>query len=277
MTSMMRRAIGTVFVSLMLPGATSFARAQPAPQGPATEAAAVARGQQLYTQNCVVCHGPTGRGGAEAAADLSRSAIAAARDNGAQLTAFLKVGRPERRMPSFALPDASVADLAAFLRSILPPIGENRGVINAIVVGNAPAGEAYFNGAGRCRTCHSPTGDLKGIGARLSVATIQGRLVHPRGSGGYPRSFNSPPDPAEAQRTVTITQPSGEALTGTLLWITDFHVTLTGADGVRRTVARNGAVPQVEVKDPLQYHVDHMKILTDENMHNLTAYLVTLK
>jgi cytochrome c oxidase cbb3-type subunit III len=76
---------------------------------------------------------------------------------------------------------------------------------------------------------------------------------------------------------VIITQPSGETISGRLMWITDFYVTLTDASGVRRTVARSGDVPRVEVTDPLQYHIDHMKKLTDKNMHDLTAYLVTLK
>jgi hypothetical protein len=183
-------------------------------------------------------------------------------------------------MPSFALSDAETADLWMFLRTTAPAAGRGgagRGAITAVVVGNAKAGEAYFAGAGRCATCHSPTGDLKGIGTRLTPAVIQGRLVLPRGSGGYPRGFNSPPDPTEAPRTVTITPPSGETITGTLMWITDFNVTLIDASGVRRTVARNGDVPRVEVKDPLQYHIDHMKKLTDKDMHDLTAYLVTLK
>jgi cytochrome c oxidase cbb3-type subunit 3 len=193
----------------------------------------------------------------------------------------LKVGRPERRMPPFTLADADVADLHAFVRSVSPPAGRGggggRGVITAVVVGDAKAGEAHFNGAGGCRTCHSPTGDFKGIGTRLTPAAIQGRLVLPRGTGGYPPSFNSPPDPRDAPRTVTVTQPSGEVLTGTLMWITDFSVTLRDAAGTRHTVARDGEVPKVEVKDPLQWHLDHVRTLTDKNMHDLTAYLVTLK
>jgi cytochrome c oxidase cbb3-type subunit 3 len=249
-----------------------------APQTPA-DPAAVARGRQNYTTNCTACHGADARGGADAAADLTRSPIATAPDGGTQLAALLKVGRPERRMPSFALTAPEVADLWTFLRSLAPSGrgGAGRGTITAVVVGDAGAGEAYFNGAGRCATCHAPTGDLKGIGARLPVAVIQGRLVLPRGSGGYPRGFNAPPDPSEAPRTVTITQPSGDTISGTLMWITDFYVTLTDASGVRRTVARNGDVPRVEITDPLQYHIDHMKKLTDKDMHDLTAYLVTLK
>ena len=131
--------------------------------------------------------------------------------------------------------------------------------------------------AGGCKACHSPAGDFKGIGTRLTAAAIQGRLVLPRGNGGYPPSFNSPPDPKDAARTVTVTQPSGEIASGTLMWITDFSVTLRDPSGARRTFARDGDVPKVEVKDPLQWHLDHLRTLTDKDMHDLTAYLVTMK
>jgi cytochrome c oxidase cbb3-type subunit 3 len=249
---------------------------QPAPPDPA----AVARGRQTYTTYCTACHGADGRGGAEGMTDLTRSAIATSADGGTQLGAFLKTGRPERRMPPFALADAEVADLSAFFRSIGAPAagrGGGRGAITAIVVGDAAAGERYFNGSGKCATCHSATGDLKGIGSRLSVAAIQGRLVYPRDNGNYPPSFNSPPNPAEAPRTVTVTMANGDKVSGTLMWLTDFYVTLKDAAGVLRTIARSGDAPQVTVTDPLQYHLEHMRMLTDKNMHDLTAYLVTLK
>lgn len=249
--------------------------------GPPRDPAAVARGRQAFGVQCAACHGPEGRGGAEGSTDLSRSPMVLAADGGRQLADFLKVGRPERRMPAFSLSNAEVADLHAFVRSVAPPPGRGGGagrdVITAVVVGDAKEGEAHFNGAGGCRTCHSPTGDFKGIGTRLTAAAIQGRLVLPRGNGGYPPSFNSPPDPKDAARTVTVTQPSGETLSGTLMWITDFSVTLRDASGVRRTFARSGDVPNVEVKDPLQWHLDNLRTLTDKNMHDLTAYLVTLK
>jgi mono/diheme cytochrome c family protein len=242
--------------------------------------AAVTRGRQTYTANCAACHGPEARGGGEGMTDLTRSAIATAPEAG-PLVAFLKVGRPERRMPPFALADADVADLSAYLRSVAAPAGRGggagRGAINAVVVGDAAAGERYFNGAGKCATCHSPTGDLKGIGSRLSAAAIQGRIVYPRDNGNYPPSFNSPPNPNEAPRTVVVTLTSGEKLSGTLMWLSDFNVTLKDANGILRTIARRGDIPSVVVTDPLQYHLDHMRTLTDKNMHDLTAYLVTLK
>jgi mono/diheme cytochrome c family protein len=251
----------------------------PSPVPATADPAVIARGRAVYTTFCVTCHGADGRGGMEGATDLTRSPIATAADGSTQLAAFLKVGRPERRMPPVPLSDTETADLSAFLRSLAAPAGRGGGrtVINAVVVGDAAAGEQYFNGAGKCATCHSPTGNLKGIGARLTAAQIQGRVVYPRDNGNYPPSFNSPPNPNEAPRTVVVTLASGERLSGALMWLTDFYVTLKDGSGVLRTIARNGASPSVVVTDPLQYHLDHMRILSDKNMHDVTAYLVTLK
>jgi cytochrome c oxidase cbb3-type subunit 3 len=247
---------------------------------PPADAAAVTRGLQIYTVNCTTCHGANGRGGSEASTDLSASSIVFSGDGAKALTDFLKVGRPERRMPPFQLADADVADLSAFLRSLsVAPRGGagGRGAIVAVVVGDAKTGEAFFNGAGGCRACHSAAGDLKGIGTRLPAATIQGRQVLPRGNGGYPPGFTQPPSPSEAPRTVVVTSASGEKTSGKLMWITDFNVTLVDDSGVQRTFARDGEVPKVEVTDPLQWHLDHMRTRTDKEMHDLTAYLVTLK
>ena len=271
------RFVAALFALATLTLGSTFA--QQTPPSPAPDPAPAARGRAVFATYCAACHGTDGRGGTEGATDLTRSAIAAAADGGVQLGAFLKVGRPERRMPPVPLSDAEVADLSAFLRSIAAPParGGGRNVINAVVVGDAAAGERYFNGSGRCSTCHSPSGDLKGIGSRLSVAAIQGRIVYPRDSGNYPPSFNSPPNPAEAPRTVVVTLPSGDTLSGRLMWLTDFYVTLKDDAGLLRTIARNGDSPRVVVTDPLQYHLDHMRVLTDKDMHDLTAFLVTLK
>jgi cytochrome c oxidase cbb3-type subunit III len=264
---------------LLLPVSAALHGERQTPTAPAPDPTMVARGRAVFATYCAACHGADGRGGPEGATDLTRSPAVNVGDGGVQFAAFLKVGRPERRMPPVALSDAEVGDLYVFLRSLAPPSGRGggRNVINAVVVGDAGAGERYFNGAGKCATCHSPTGDLKGVGSRLSAATIQGRVVYPRDNGNYPPSFNSPPNPTEAPRTVVVTLPSGEKLSGALMWLTDFYVTLKDASGLLRTIARNGDTPSVVVTDPLQYHLDHMRVLTDTNMHDLTAYLVTLK
>src|SRR5215471_4487151 len=111
-----------------------------------------ARGRATFTTYCAPCHGADARGGAEGNTDLTRSTIVTANDGGKELTTFLKTGRPERRMPPFTLGDTDVADVFAFLRTAASGRGGGgrNQVINAVVVGDAKAGAAYFNGAGRC-------------------------------------------------------------------------------------------------------------------------------
>ena len=146
------------------------------------------------------------------------------------------------------------------------------------IVGDPKAGEAYFNGAGKCAGCHSVTGDLKGIATRFTGVALEGRMVLPRGTGGYPGLGAPQPDrKPDLPLKVVIRMPSGPALSGDVISLDDFHVTLKDATGVIRTVARNGDVPAVTITDPLQAHLDAMLRLTDRNMHDLTAYLVTLK
>jgi mono/diheme cytochrome c family protein len=253
-------------------------QAAPANSGPPIDQAAAARGQQLFAQNCSFCHGPDARGGAEGGADLTHSAIVVGDTTATQLAAFLKTGRPPR-MPAFSnLTDEQVADIESFVRTQVPAAG-GRGALSVVVVGDATAGKAFFNGAGKCNTCHSLTGDLQGIGAKYDVLTLQGRIVLPRGSGGWPGLKNpfEVSNPPNVPRSVTVIEPDGKVTTGELVSISDFDVVLRDSNNVRHTFARNGDVPKVTLKDPLQAHVDLMPHLTDEEMHDLTAYLVTLK
>ena len=238
----------------------------------AVDPAAIERGRLLFAQACSFCHGGDARGGAEGGTDLTRSPIITGDGTATQLGEFLKVGRPEKKMPPFPMPDAQTADLAAFLRSLAAAgRGGGRG-ITAAVVGDATAGERFFNGAGHCATCHSVTGDLKAVGAKYPVATLQGRIVLPRGTGGYPGQGG-----ARDGRSVKVTLPDGQIYAGTLVSISDFSLTMVDAAGLRRSIERNGSQPRVEVTDPLQAHLDMMTKLTDKDMHDVTAYLVTLK
>lgn len=252
------------------PGAASAAQIDPA---------AVNAGRLTFVTNCSFCHGSDARGGAEGGPDLTRSAIVAGDPTGQQLNAFLKVGRAPK-MPPFSLSDSEVAAVSAFLQSqILTVIRTTGSDQKAMLVGDAKAGEAYFNGPGKCATCHSVTGDLKGIGAKYDPQMLQGRMVLPRGHGGYP-SHDFPGQPGGSQdvlRNATVTLPSGQVTSGQLLFISDYNVTLRDASGVWHTFARNGDSPKVEVKDPLQAHLDLLPKLTNKDMHDLTAYLVTLK
>jgi len=259
-----------------------FASAAPGAQQQALTApgdpAAVERGKDLFVEHCGFCHGANARGGS-GGPDLTRSVIVQEDENGTQIGAFLRVGRPDRGMPKFEMPDSQVADIAAFLHAAIY-LNSNRRLykILDIVVGDPKAGQAYFNGAGRCSTCHSPTGDLKGVGAKYEPAALQGRLLLPRGRIGGRGGASSPLylDPTAVK--VTVTLPSGESASGSLVRLTDFDVTLYDtAKGQVRSFLRNGDAPKVVVTDPLQAHLDQLSKWTDMEMHNMTAYLASLK
>lgn len=235
------------------------------------------RGGQLLREQCGFCHGPNARGGA-GGPDLTRSILVQEDENGKQLGEFLHAGRPDRGMPKFEFTPAQNADLAAFLHDAIY-MNSNRRLykILDIVVGDPKAGAAYFNGAGRCGSCHSPSGDLKGIGAKYEPAVLQGRLLLPRGRVARPGE-QAPPLYMDATAVNATVTAGGETATGGIVRLTDFEVTIYDrAAGRQRTWLRNGDTPKVVVTDPLQAHVDHLPKWTDAEMHNMTAYLSGLK
>lgn len=246
---------------------------------PQFDQAAEQRGKEFLVARCGFCHGSNARGGA-GGSDLTRSVIVQEDEDGKQLGEFLKVGRPERNMPKFELTEAEVKDLATFLHASIYRLS-NRGTyqILDIVVGNAKAGEAFFKGAGKCISCHSPSGDLNGVGAKYEPATLQGRILMPRGGrGGGPPGRGAPQflEPTAVKATVTL--PSGQTATGALVRLTDFDVTLYDPETRQtRSWLRSNEVPKVVLTDPLQAHVDMWRKWTDEGIHDMTAYLATLK
>jgi mono/diheme cytochrome c family protein len=235
--------------------------------------AAVDRGKAKFAMLCASCHGEDARGGSgKTDVDLVRSVLVLDDVGGRELGAFLKTGRPARKMPAFTLTPEEVSDIAAFLHHNVTAASE-RGAYRHldVLVGSAKAGEAYFNGAGGCAKCHSVSGDLKGIGSKYDPPDIQLRVV--TGGGGGRGSANNP---ATAKKAA-ITLPDGKVVSGALTRITPFSVTVRDASGAPRTFERDGDNPKVVVTDPLQAHLDLMRRYTDEQMHDLTAYLATLK
>lgn len=229
------------------------------------------RGKTAFGAACGFCHGQNARGG-EGGPDLLHSVIVLQDEGGKNLGEFLQKGRPEKGMPAFnGMPQAQATDIATFLHAEVLAAMTQRRVEVSIVTGDAKAGEAYFNGEGKCATCHSITSDLKGIATKYDPITLQDKAMSPRGGTGFGGPAPGP------QQTVTVTLPSGEAVSGTLLRLTLFDVTLRDAQGARRTFARDGDTPKVEVRDPLEGHFELMRKITDKQMHDLTAYLVTLK
>jgi len=260
--------------ALIVVAVASLAGAQQQALGPPGDTAAVERGRAVLSEQCGFCHGANARGGSSGP-DLTRSALVQEDENGKQLGEFLRVGRPDRGMPKFDLPDARVADVAAFLHAEIY-LASNRRLykILDVLVGDPKAGQAFFNGAGRCSACHSATGDLKGIGAKYDPVALQGRIVYPR-RGGVP---GSPAYEDKNAVKATITASSGAAVTGAIVRLTDFEVTIyDAATRQMRSWLRNGDTPKVVVTDPLQAHMDQLMKWTDTDMHNTTSYLASLK
>ena len=233
----------------------------------------LAHGQQLFRSNCSFCHGSDARGG-ETGPNLVRDKVVLADQTGELITPIVQNGIPAQGMPKFALSAADIADIAAWLHN-QPLSDRGAPTMLDILVGNAKTGETYFNGAGQCTRCHAVTGDLAGIGSKYDPKTIQNLIVSGGGMGFGRRSGVTPPK--VPQVTVTVTLPSGETFNGELDHISAFVVALRQADGTYRSFARDGSIPRVVVTNPLQGHIDMLPKWRDADIHNLTAYLVTLK
>jgi cytochrome c oxidase cbb3-type subunit III len=240
------------------------------PTRPPGDPAAIDRGKALYGVNCQFCHGADTRGG-DGGPSLLRSSIVLADQSGEMIAPVVRAGRPG--MPKFNFTDAQMADIAAFLHTFRAAgYDESRVKPPSIVVGDARAGEAFFNA--KCGKCHSPTGDLRGLATKISEPRLLQQTWLMPGSGG---GRGAPPPVDVAPVTVTVTLPSGEQINGRLDRMDDFTVALTQADGTRRSFRTRGDTPKVEVHDPLEPHRDLLKVYSDADIHNVTAFLVTLK
>ncbi len=216
------------------------------PQRPPADPAVVARGKALYGVNCNFCHGSDARGG-EGGPNLLRSELVLNDQNGELIAPVVQNGRGE--MPKINLTTAQIADIATYIHSFrVGGYDVSRMVPESILVGDAHAGEAFFKA--KCASCHSVTGDLKGIGSQdhrsqgVAEWFPDARRAGAVGAAGSP--FNVPPT------TVTVTLPSGEKVEGRLVRIDDFIVTLTDAENGQRTFRRDGDTPKVEIHDPLK-------------------------
>lgn len=234
--------------------------------GPVPDAAAAARGQKLFEQNCALCHGAKATG-AEGP-DLLRSSLVLHDQKGELLGPFVRKGRPDKGMPAFAaFTDAQLYDIAEFLHQRVEDVA-NRGLyqVQDVVTGNAEAGKAFFNS--HCTQCHSATGDLAHIGSKFDPAALQAQFLYPSDSPGS-REGTVPPVMA------TVTLPSGQTVSGRLKYTDDFTISLYDSSGEYHSWPRSEV--KVQIKDPLAAHRELLKTYTDADMHNLLAYLVTLK
>ena len=287
----LRKRIGSILlISLPVALAASAQTPLPAPStGPgqipqtgvdrlrAFDPAAVERGRTAFGGKCASCHRANARGGQGfSGPDLVRSVLVLQDINGRQIGAYLEAGHPDKSAPPIPLTAADITDIATFLHREITFAAERTNYqLQYVMTGNAKDGEAYFNGAGGCRSCHSPAGDLKGIGARHDGPMLQALIAFGTIAGGG-RGQGGAGASSRTARKATISLPSGESFTGILVRLTDFDVTIRDDAGMPRSWLRSGNVPKVQVTDPLQGHINLLPKYTDTDIHNLAAYLATL-
>jgi cytochrome c oxidase cbb3-type subunit 3 len=234
----------------------------PARQQAETPDPAVERGHKQFGQSCGFCHGADASGAR--APDLIRSTLLAHDVMGDLIGEVVRHGRPDKGMPAQSLTDQQISDIAAYLHERSAESIRSSGLPNVypvekLLTGNAEAGKTFFNGTGRCSTCHSATGDLNGVAKKYTPIELEARMLYPYGK----------------KPTATVTLPSGEVIKGTVVRQDEFEVALRDASGWYRSFARDKV--KVEIQDPLAAHQELLPRLSQAEMHNLFAYLTTLK
>jgi cytochrome c oxidase cbb3-type subunit 3 len=253
---------------------------QASPQGPKTSPQAGANlpaysseqiqaGQALFAGQCSFCHGRDAAGG-EGGPDLTASALVAQDVHGEKIGQVVRNGRLDKGMPAFAPTDEQLATLVAFVhdRKAKAKEGRRRTVdVTDLQTGNAQAGIRYFNGAGGCAKCHSPTGDLAGIAGKFQGLELLRRMLYPEERRAAGATGEVP--------TATVTLPSGQTVTGKLAYRDEFTIALVDASGWYRSWPASQV--KSAVTNPLEAHAELLKEYTDEDMHNVLAYLQTLR
>jgi len=249
----------------LLFGLTGGQASAPAPAtsavAPVASPAVIESGKAQFLQQCAFCHGRD-TGGGETGPDLTRSKVVAEDAAGDKIGVVVRNGRPEKGMPRFNVSDQELAGLVTFIhdRKVKAESqkGGRRGVDAAdLQTGNAAAGLTYFKAA--CATCHSSTGDLEGVAKRYQGLKLEQRMLYPSGAASH----------------LTVTLPSGETVTGKLAYRDEFTVGMRDDKGWYRSWPTSKV--RYTVNAPADAHIKLLEKYTDDDVHNLMAYLQTLR
>jgi cytochrome c oxidase cbb3-type subunit 3 len=250
---------------LLLAGVVGLWAQEPrANRGQAPPDPAIERGRNQFAQSCAFCHGVNANGGTHGPS-LIRSAVVRHDENGSLIAQVIRDGRPDRGMPPIPVSPNQVSDIVAFVKSrvaasdIRSANRVRQGSGDKLLTGNAAAGKAFFEGAGGCSTCHSVTGDLAGIARKYSLDVLQASFLYPQ----------------VRHRTVTVTDAGGKQHSGELVTLTNYDVSIQDTDGWYHSWPLSSV--KLELKDPLAAHRSLLNKYTDSDMHNMLAYLETLK
>jgi cytochrome c oxidase cbb3-type subunit 3 len=242
-----------------------------APEDPAV----VKRGKTLYEINCRGCHGQDLRGGDMGGPNLLRSPVALTDQHGEQIVPIIHGARQKMGMPAIGINDEDAQAVAAYVRTVIGGIGgqgkppEEGHVDPDILVGNASEGKAYF--AAKCSGCHSAAGDMK---AFVAATKDEKRLQSGWVEGGHETEENA----AKRAPVADVTLASGQKIKGLVIHMDEFLVTVKLADGTQQSFDRvSDTNPAITIHDPMQQHREMLMQYTDKDIHDVTAYLETLK
>ncbi len=257
---------GLLFAVLLLVGWLAAAAPSPAQNKPANKTytpALVEEGKNLFRQDCSFCHGREA-GGGEGGPDLTRSKLVTQDVGGNKIGPTVRNGRADKGMPSFNLTDQQLSALTAFIHAQQDLASSNKGGRKGVdaadlQTGDAEAGKRYFQSTGGCTACHSPTGDLAGIASRLKGLELEEQMLYPK----------------NAKPKVTVTLASGQMIAGILQYLDEFTIGITDSDGAYRSWRI--ADVQYKVDPALNAHAELLSKYSDANIHDLMAYLQTLR
>ena len=263
----------TIVCFALVTYATRSALTQAPPQAatsPAYSPEQIQAGQSLFAGQCSFCHGRDA-GGGEGGPDLTASSLVAQDVHGEKIGPVVRNGRLDKGMPAFSPTDEQLTALVAFIhdRKAKAKEGRRRTVdVSDLQTGNAEAGKRYFDGAGGCAKCHSPSGDLAGIAGKVQGLELLRRMLYPEERrGAQTRSV--------ASSTVTVTLPAGQIVSGKLVYQDEFTVALIDASGWYRSWPRSQV--KSTVTNPVEAHAAQLGKYTDQDMHDVLAYLQTLR
>ena len=183
---------------------------------------------------------------------------------GNKIGVVVRNGRPENGMPAFKLSpqeiyragrfpscpeeksDRSPADAAGWRSAIFKPAMSRRA--NNISMVREPARPAIL-----------PTGDLAGVARRYRGLELEKRMLYPN----------------DAPATVTVTLPSGQTVSGKLSYQDEFTIGLTDDAGWYQSWPTSQV--KYTINAPAEAHVELLGKYTDDDVHNLMAYLQTLR
>jgi cytochrome c oxidase cbb3-type subunit III len=234
---------------------------------------AAERGRKLFVPACGFCHGNDAHG--KSGPDLVRSALVLHDNKGDVIGPVIQNGRPELGMPAFsALSAEQIADISAFLHSRAADVSNRFAYkIGDLTTGDAQKGAAFFNGDGHCGSCHSTSGDLAHVATKYEPVELQRRMLYPAPNliDVFLGRAVVPPAPTK----VTVQLASGERVSGTLDHLDEFTVSLHDSAGWYRSFSRESVT--VDVQDPRAAHEGLLPKYSDQEMHDVFAYLETLK